>query len=162
MKKEISLWRTSWLVGLILLVSPAYSQYVYKAATFEIGGNGGFGSFNYERQFYRPKLARYDFKVGFSLAPIDKNNGTGLVFPLGLQRRIGTKHQLVLGLGQGLTLTTKLHFFIQGTAAVMYRYQPEQKHFFFQVGYTPLFSYVIDRQWQHWAGFGFGYRFQAY
>ena len=63
------------------------------------------------------------------------------------------------GLGQGITITTKGNIFALTTAAVGYRYQPITKNWFYRVTYTPLISYIIDIQFQHWGGIGIGYTF---
>lgn len=149
--------RALFVVG-ILIISTGFSQEKYRAVSLEIGGTGGFGSLNYEQSFGWGKLQRFDWKAGFSVAPIDKNNGTGLVFPLQIQRRFGQNHQLVLGIGQTPTVTTKLGMFVRGTFSVLYRYGATDKRFFVQAGYTPIYSYLIDFQWQNWGVVGFGWR----
>ena len=68
-------------------------------------------------------------------------------------------HKLELGLGQGITITTKGHFFALTTASVGYRYQSETKKWFYRVTYTPLISYIIDFQVQQLAGISIGYTF---
>lgn len=125
----------------------------------EIGGNGGLGSLSYEKEFREKEKLALAWKLGFSLAPVDRNNGTGLVFPLMLQVKTGKKsHHLEAGLGQGITVTTKLAWFVRGTALLGYRYENPQKHWVYRVSYTPLVSYLVDFQYQHWAGISIGYR----
>ena len=95
-----------------------------------------------------------------SFAPVDKNNGTGIIFPLMVNSIIGKRdHKLEFGLGQGVTVNTKGHFFTLTTAAVGYRYQPEAKKWFYRVTYTPLISYLFNFQIQQWAGISIGYSF---
>ena len=131
-----------------------------KSIYLELAGSGGIGSINYEKQFAQHLKTQYTWRAGFSLAPIDKNNGTGLVFPLMINALLGKKaHQLELGIGQGITLTTKGHFFALGTAVLGYRYQKPDKRWFYRVSYTPLISYLADFQYQHWAGISVGYTF---
>lgn len=132
-----------------------------KSIFLELGGSGGLGSINFEKQFHKKKNTNFTWRAGLSLAPIDKNNGTGLVFPLMVNTLIGGKaHKLELGIGQGITFTTKGNFFALTTANVGYRYQAEQKRWFYRVTYTPLISYLIDFQIQHWAGVSIGYTFK--
>lgn len=100
------------------------------------------------------------WRAGLSFAPIDKNNGTGIVFPIMLNALIGKKsHHLELGAGQGVTVTTKGSFFTLTTAAIGYRYQSESKKWFYRVTYTPLISYLVDFQFQQWGGISIGYTF---
>jgi hypothetical protein len=84
----------------------------------------------------------------------------GIVFPLMANVMIGrTAHKLEAGLGQGITVTTRGSFFVLGTAAIGYRYQPEEKRIFYRVTYTPLVSYLVDFQVQQWFGASIGYAF---
>ena len=131
-----------------------------KSFYFEIGGSGGVGSFNYEKHFYKKNNFELTWRAGLSFAPIDKNNGTGIVFPIMLNGLIGKKsHHLELGVGQGITVTTKGSFFTLTTAAIGYRYQSESKKWFYRVTYTPLISYLVDFQIQQWGGMSIGYTF---
>lgn len=130
-----------------------------KSLYFEFAGSGGLGSLNLEKNIRSKGINTLTWSAGFSLAPIDKNNGLGLVFPFMLHSLTGkNSHKLELGLGQGITLTTKGSFFALTTAAVGYRYQAENKRWFYRVTYTPLISYLIDFQVQQWAGFSIGYQ----
>lgn len=129
-----------------------------RAVFFEIGGSGGVGSLNFEKWFYEKKSTQLTWRAGLSLAPIDKNNGTGIVCPLMVNALIGqSAHKLELGIGQGLTLTTKGQFFALTTAVLGYRYQPEAKKWFYRLSYTPLISYLVDFQMQQWGGLSIGY-----
>lgn len=131
-----------------------------RAVYFEIAGSGGLGSVNYEKLFHKKGNTGFTWRAGLSFAPIDKNNGTGIVFPLMVNALIGkSSHKLELGLGQGITVTTKGNFFAMATAAAGYRYQPQAKRWFYRVTYTPLISYIFDRQVQHWGGISIGYAF---
>lgn len=145
-----------------LLLNLCFAQNISpktKAVYFELLGSGGFGSLNFEKQILRKNKTDFYWGAGFSIAPIDKNNGIGLVFPLMIHTLLGEKaHRLELGLGQGLTLSTKGSFFALTTAAIGYRYQPESKNWFCRLTYTPLISYLVDFQVQQWGGISMGYR----
>jgi len=131
-----------------------------KSAYFEIAGSGGVGSINYEEHIFKKNTTELIWRAGLSFAPIDKNNGTGIVFPLMINSLIGkNSHKLELGLGQGITITTKGSFFALITAAIGYRYQPDTKKWFYRVTYTPLISYLVDFQIQQWGGISIGYNF---
>lgn len=127
---------------------------------FELAGSGGLGSFNFERHFRKVHLAEFTWRAGLSFAPIDRNNGVGIVIPVMANALIGkTSHKLELGLGQGITITTKGSFFTLTTLAIGYRYQSQMKPWFFRVTYTPLISYLVDFQVQQWGGLSVGYSF---
>jgi hypothetical protein len=133
-----------------------------KSVYFEIAGSGGLGSINYEKHFHKSKNIDYTWRAGFSLAPIDKNNGTGIVFPLMINSIYGKKnHKLEFGIGQGITITTKGHFFALALAIAGYRYQSESKKWFYRITYTPLISYLVDLHVQHWGGISIGYTLKS-
>ena len=126
----------------------------------EFAGSGGLGSVNFERQFYHSDITALNYRIGLSFAPIDRNNGTAIVFPVLLNGLIGrSAHKIELGVGQGLTITTKGNLFALTTACVGYRFQTDTKHWFYRLSYTPLISYLVDFQIQHWAGVSIGYTF---
>lgn len=131
-----------------------------KSVYFELAGSGGIGSFNYEKIFLKKEKTEFTWRAGLSFAPIDRNNGTGVIFPLMINSVTGKNaHKLELGIGQGITVTTKGNFFALAIAAIGYRYQPENKKIFYRVTYTPLISYIVDFQVQQWAGLSIGYTF---
>lgn len=146
------------LVLLLSVSNNLVAQERPKNIYLELGGSGGVGSINYEQQFYRSTQVQLYWRAGFSVAPIDRNNGTGLVFPVMVHLTYGNAaHKLDAGLGQGITLTTKGKFFSLTTAAVGYRLEPVNSRLFFRFSYTPLISYLVDFQVQHWAGISIGY-----
>ena len=133
-----------------------------KALFFELGGSGGFGSINYEQSFMDREALALSWRLGLSFAPIDKLNGTGIVFPLMVSGVFGrTSHKLEVALGQGITITTKGSYYVLTTAALGYRFQPNYSPWFFRATYTPLISYLADFQMQQWAGLSIGYRLNA-
>ncbi len=125
---------------------------------FELAGSGGLGSVNFEQRFWEQNVTELTWRAGFSLAPVDKNNGIGLVFPVMVNVLLGEKsHKLELGLGQGITISTHGSFFALTTAVIGYRYQSADKKWFYRVSYTPLISYLVDFQIQQWGGLSIGY-----
>lgn len=151
------------IFALSFLVHASFGQNDFKRQSifFELAGSGGLGSLNYEQTFNSGKQVDFGWRLGLSLAPIDKNNGTGLVFPVMVNALIGRNdHKLELGLGQGITITTKGHFFLLTTPAIGYRLQPASKNWFYRASYTPLVSYLVDFQVQQWAGLSIGYTFK--
>lgn len=161
--QEIVMRKTTIIILLTLISVLTYGQTdtnKRKSVFFEIAGSGGVGSFNYEKLFFKKNNTEFTWRAGLSFAPIDKNNGTGIVFPLMINTLIGeNSHKLELGLGQGITITTKGSFFALTTAAIGYRYQSENKKWFYRVTYTPLISYLVDFQIQQWGGVSIGYTF---
>jgi len=155
--------RTIVTLLVTLICSASFGQTEFhkrKSIYFELAGSGGFGSFNYEKHFCKKNNTEFTWRVGFSIAPLAKNKGIGLVFPLMVNALIGKNaHKLELGLGQGITVTTKGEPFILTTAVVGYRFQREDKKWFYRVSYTPLISYLVDFQVQHWGGLSIGYTF---
>ncbi len=133
-----------------------------KSFIFEVAGSGGLGSINYEKEFCKKKNTIFTFRAGLSFAPIDHNNGTGIIFPIMVNALIGKNaHKLEFGLGQGITITTRLSGYLLTTVAIGYRHQVDDKKWFYRITYTPLISYIADFQIQQWAGFSIGYTFNA-
>ncbi len=150
------------LIALCSTTLHAQTEVKSKSVYLELAGSGGLGSVNYEQDFYLFEKGALAWRAGFSMAPIDKNNGVGLVFPLMAHAKIGTgSSQVDLGVGQGFTMTTKGAFFLLTTASVGYRFQKETSPWFFRAAYTPLISYIVDFQVQHWGGLSIGYTLNA-
>ncbi len=127
--------------------------------SFELAGSGGLASLNYERSFHKNDSRKFLWRTGFSLAPIDKNNGVVLVFPLMVHGVFGaSKHKLDVGIGQTISISTKAAFFILLPTSIGYRLEPSDKRYYWRFAYTPIFSYLIDFQMQQWGGIAFGYR----
>lgn len=144
----------------------------------ELGGSGGLGSINYEKPLwipsdYGPKLRDncgspphsgyfLSWRFGFSLTPVDKNNGVALVFPVMMNWIYGCgNHKLEVGAGLASTITTKGSFYFKSPLVLGYRFEPKDKHLFMRIGYTPIVGWWFDRQWQHWAGISIGYKLQS-
>ncbi len=149
--KKLSLF----LIFVIMLLAGANAQ---NSFYLEVGGSGGLGSLNFERTFRNNSTTAFSWSAGFSMAPIDKNNGTALVFPCMLHLMHGkSHHKIEFGMGQGFSLTTKGNAFILGTLAIGYRYNNPDKRVFWRIAYTPLVSWLVDWQYQHWAGISIGF-----
>lgn len=150
----------------LLVFSTLYSQDgKERSLYFEVGGSGGLGSINYEASILNSLSSEninYTWRAGLSFAPIDKNNGTGIVFPIMINSLIGaSNHRLELGVGQGITITTRGSFFTLTTAVIGYRFDAKKSPLFFRATYTPLISYLIDFQVQQWGGLSIGYTFNS-
>jgi len=149
-----------FLVSILILLSNLVSSQVKDFFSFELAGSGGFASLNYERTFIDKDVFDLNWRVGFSYAPVDKNNGGALVFPVIVHGIIGKQsYKLDVGLGQTFSITTKGRPFLMMPAVVGCRYQPIDKNYYLRLAYTPIISYLVDFQIQHWAGFTYGYHF---
>jgi hypothetical protein len=154
------------IISAFLIISSLYSQEEKERSIYlEAGGSGGLGSINYEASILdglSSEKVNYTWRAGLSFAPIDKNNGTGIVFPIMVNSLIGaSNHRLELGVGQGVTITTRGSFFILATALIGYRFAAKNNLLFFRATYTPLISYLIDFQFQQWGGVSIGYTFKS-
>lgn len=150
------------LIFLLLITSSALLSQSkptkQRALVLEIAGSGGLGSINYESVFFQGDLVGLSLRSGLSIAPIDRNNGTGLIFPIMVNAILGNKiHRLEAGIGQGITITTQGSFYVLATMAIGYRFQRPNSPWFYRMSYTPLLSYLLDVQYQHWAGISIGY-----
>lgn len=128
--------------------------------SFELAGSGGVGSLNFEHAFYKKEKLELDYRIGFSAAPIDKNNGVALIFPLMVHGIYGsTAHKLDVGIGVAFTVTTRLSLFMKSPVSIGYRFEPVDKNYYLRLAYTPIVGYLVDFNWQHWGGFTYGYKF---
>ena len=129
--------------------------------SFELAGSGGLGSFNYEKTFFDKPKTDLNWRVGFSVAPIDKNNGAVLIFPVMVHSIFGEGNfKPDIGIGQTISITTKGSPFFMMPAEPGCRYQPADKNYYIRLSHTPIISYLIDFQIQHWGGFTYAYSFQ--
>lgn len=126
----------------------------------ELGGAAGIASLNIEQTFSDHGTIHLAYRLGLSGFPIDRNNGFVLVIPAGIHVIAGDKekgHNLDLSLGQNLSITTKRKAHLMTTLGLGYRYQQRKKPWFFRIAYTPMISYLLAFQYQHWAGMTLGY-----
>jgi hypothetical protein len=126
----------------------------------ELGGSGGLGSINYEKKIgVFGGQGTISYSAGFSLTPIDKNNGTVLIFPLLFHTMIGQAHKAEFAMGQSFSITTKGQFFLKTPLFLGYLYHKEDKPFLFRAGYSPIINNITQLSVQHWGGLSFGYAF---
>ena len=149
---------------LVTVTSFSFSQKkdLAKSIYLELGGAGGLGSLNYEKVFADREKIDCSWRLGLSFAPIDRNNGTAIIIPAMIHGTIGEKkHLLDVGLGQGFTITTRGRIHVLTTASLGYRYNFQESPLFLRAAYTPLISYLLDFQVQHWGGISIGYTFNS-
>lgn len=162
-----------FFVLFFVAVTSLFSQ--EKNIFLEIGGSGGLGSVNYEASLktsgyrnppFKPNgkkdksgiAWRINWRIGLGMSPIDKNNGWVLVFPAMLHYTYGRHaHRLEAGGGIAPSITTKGSGFIKSPFLLGYKYLPETGNFYFRLSYTPILAWLVDLQWQHWAGVSIGY-----
>lgn len=148
-----------------------------KGVFLELGGSGGLGSMNYEKWIpLKPHrhtglyghdcpepYLRYTLRGGIGLTPVDKNNGWVVVLPLMANIVYGQeadRHRIEIGAGIAPSFTTKGNWYIKSPLFLGYRWQPNDKRMFIRAGYTPIVGWLVDFQWQHWAGISIGYNLQ--
>ena len=148
--------RFIWLFILLVSSSAVSAQEL----SLEIAGSGGLGSINYSKSFKAFENLQLDYRLGITAAPIDRNNGTAIGFPLLIHGIFGSgKHKLDAAIGQGISITTAGSFFVTGLASIGYRYQTSGK-LYYRFSYTPFIPYIVDRQYIHWGGITIGYNIQ--
>tara|TARA_B100001121_G_scaffold227241_1_gene200576 strand:- start:63743 stop:64204 length:462 start_codon:yes stop_codon:yes gene_type:complete len=130
-----------------------------KSIIIEVGGNAGLGSINFENIFKTKETSRLFFRAGISGTPLDQNTGFLLILPITFGGFIGnTEHFFEWGAGLSPSLTTKGGFFARGVINCGYRWENKSKPFFLGLKYAPLISFIVDFQYQHWAGITIGYK----
>ncbi|MEL6624904.1 MAG: hypothetical protein AAFQ83_23235 [Bacteroidota bacterium] len=150
---------TRSILFLLLLMNSLYSQ-GQQHLSIELGGIGGLGSINWETPLHQQENFTLTFRTGFSFIPIDRNNGSALVFPQLIHGIYGKElHFVDLGIGLAPSITTTLGgAYVRMPASIGYRLQPKDKPYYFRIAYTPLVSFLLDLQWEHWAGITYGIR----
>lgn len=146
----------------VLSLSNTYGQ-KDRYLSIEAGGVGGFGSFNFEKSFYQKEKLNLIFRTGFSVSPFGSSSGVVLIFPVMIHAVIGqTNHKLDLGIGQAPSATLPVSgVFARMPLNIGYKYEPQDKNHYWRVSYTPLVSYLVQFQWEHWAGITYGYKLKT-
>jgi len=132
-----------------------------RRAFLELGGNGGFGSINFETDLKQKKERKYDlvFRTGIATFPQDQGRFV-ITFPNSINFLFGNEHKLELGVGQTVSIATSIGFFTRTTFNVGYRYETK-KRLFYRITYTPLVSNIWNIQYQHFAGVSMGIKFKS-
>lgn len=131
-----------------------------RSISIEAGGVGGLGAVSFETTWNQSERWDLVYLTGFSLIPIDRNNGTVLVFPQMVHSVYGEgPHQLDMGIGLAPSFTTTLNgAYVRMPLSIGYSLQPMNSRVYWRLAYTPLVSFLFDFQWQHWGGLTLGYR----
>lgn len=135
------------------LLLAAHAQASELDAFVELGGSGGLGSVNVAVPVGTSPWLRA--RVGLSTMPLDRNTGWVVIVPALLEAESSGPLSVVAGAGLGLSCTTKLHPHARGVLELGGRWRPEGP-LWVGAAYTPLVSFLADRQWEHWAGLQVG------
>ena len=122
----------------------------------EIAGMGGLYSLSWERG-----IGKQNWFVQPGMAVYGTGKSTLLVFPVIFKKTFGAHaHRLETGIGQGITFALGQGFqvFPRGILDIGWRFQKENSPWIFRASYTPMISYLIDLQYQHWGGISLGYQ----
>jgi hypothetical protein len=163
--------RTLFLsVGLITLFTACFSQDLpgtKNAVYFELLGNGGYYSINYERVFHQNIYCRIGFAT-FQSTDLFDRSVTGRITTIPILAGFFTgqnKHHFELGGGLLLgnqTEESETNPICDITSFIGYRYQSLKKGFLFRAGLTPFVS-LNDTNYPDTfllsAGISLGYHF---
>lgn len=152
-------------VLVIVLSCQTFSQSQPNSVYFEVLGNGGLYSINYDRLFTENLGGR----IGVMYFNADWfaffNDVDIFLIPITLNYCIGTgKHKLELGAG-GVIGLVNAGFFgsnptsgsgVVWTGTIGYRYQKNNGGFMWRIGFTPLFN---SKDFLPWGGISMGYSF---
>lgn len=143
--------KTKTLFALMILVSlNLNAQIKSNSLYFEILGNGGLYSINYDRLITENLGGRIGFSYLPSIDIIFSSVENLIVIPVMVNYFAGEDSKLELGAGIIFVSVDNIGFFgfesgeggsaFAGTAVIGYRYQPKDGGFVFRVGLTPFFS----------------------
>jgi hypothetical protein len=168
----------SILAGLVLLCllmsNQAWSQQqdyipsMSNIVSLEILGNGGYGSFNYERLVYHKQRSGLGFSIGistFKTKDFRQKFNPDIIVPFSARFYFGSeRHKVFVGIGQTLSSVSKLNtdnfepervFHLSANFMVGYRY--DFKRVMLRLAYTPIFQNYTT--YKNWLGFAVGYKF---
>jgi hypothetical protein len=133
------------------------NQFGRNAVLFELAGQGGFYSVNYERNIFQREITNVCVRGGLSYV-LYPYIGEFLSFPLGTNLMLGRNEKLELGLGITYALFYNNYTLAYPSANIAYRtVLNEQSGSFMKFGYTPYLS--PDSKFHNWFVFGFGLPF---
>lgn len=130
-----------------------------KAVYFELGGNGGFYSVNYDRIIFSRKTVHLSLRVGFAVYPNVGSITETYLFPIEVNFIMGKQnHFIELGLGQVIAAVKdneKFEMFRYNTLKVGYKYVSKRR-LFLRVGAV---AHVQESDSSIWPGIGIGKAF---
>ncbi len=140
----------------VLLSNSSLISQTNRYLSLELGGSGGLYSFNIEKSVLKTKPKHFQWHYGCSVLP--SSGRINFVLPIGVSYLIGKQqHMAEFGIGQGLAIVWDytwhwVHTFPRATGMIAYRWNSSDQKYFFRLAYTPLISYIVDFQYQHWFG----------
>jgi hypothetical protein len=164
--------RKSTFISVLILSLMCGSGFLLSAQNrnlfLELGGSGGLGSVNYEwmklpgsgNDASASAWSR-GIRLGIGFTPVDKNNGVVLIVPVMgtmIYNKNKSPHGIEISAGIAPSITTKGSWYVKSPLALGYRYAPDDKKLFYRITYTPIVGWLVDYNWQHWAGISIGYK----
>jgi len=130
--------------------SAASAQFVKNSMYFELFGNGGLYSINYDRLFSENFGGRIGFSHISNLEFIFSSVDNITIIPITLNYLTSSDHKFELGAGIAVVNISGGEIFgfkadkgasgVVGTGTIGYRYQPDSGGFLFRIGLTPFFA----------------------
>lgn len=143
---------------------------------FELGGNGGLYSVNYDRLIFSKKNFKISGRIGGSIMPYEIKNPRLYVFsyPIEINFFYGKKSNIEIGIGctpvflqYSLDILKTYYIYANPIIRLGYRYQKPNGGYYFRAGmliYSVVYSFpgyyadwYTDRLW---LGLSFGYTFK--
>ena len=166
------------LYNLFLFVLIICSNYAYSQSSentkprnnqlfLEFGGNGIYGSLNYERLILKKKQIGVKGGVStYNMIDFEGNLNPDLIIPYGVSFLKGKNLKFEFGVGQTITSVVTLNtdqwekervYRVHGNFLVGIRYQKQTKGLVFRGGYSPIIQDYLT--YKHWAYISVGYGF---
>ena len=135
----------------------------------EIGGVGGYGSLNYEKNIFHKKDVSLALRLGMSAYHLmDYRNklNPDVLIPILINTCYGKNHQVELGLGETISsivyannsdYKSKRVFNLSTVFSIGYRYQKNTTGIFYRIAYTPIIE--LNHSFRNWGGVSVGYTF---
>ena len=154
---------------LFLFIPFGFSQVSRYAATLEVGGYGGYGSLNIERNL--DSLGKFGIigRVGLStyhLFDYQNRFNPDIIIPVSLHLGLGERRQFIGGIGASYSRMAEyqlaekqggsdhsIHFY----ALIGYRIHPRRSKLFYSISATPIISF--NHPIRLWGSLAFGYAF---
>ena len=155
------------LLLFLIFLQPAYSQSKPNSVYFELIGNGGLYSINYDRLITDNVSGRIGFMYLSKLDLIFLTVDNIVIIPVTLNYLIGNgNNKFEIGAGIDYVNSSGGSLFgyktnvtvtqIFGTATIGYRYRQKDGGFLFRIGFTPIFG---ANGFQPLAGLSLGFSF---
>ncbi len=137
----------------------------------EGGGIGGYGSVNYENNFFRKNLVGLSARIGagtYRVLDFQNQFNPDVIIPVALYGFFGKTHFAEIGFGQAVSSTVHVNtenlqpdrrVNIHANFSVAYRFQRAKGGLFFRLSYSPLIERY--KTFRHWGGISLGYVYKT-